>query len=387
MTSESRPIRVLYAINGLGTGGAERSLAELVMPLREHGVQIRIACLEHRSAGVEADLVGTTDVDFVGPGLLRAGRKLRSLMRATNPDVIHTTIFESDIVGRLASIGTGIPVVSSVVNTSYEVPAGPHPDASSAKLRLVRSIDGFTARHFVTRFHTLTRASAASAARSLGIPRERIDVIPRGRDTARLGRRTVERRMRVREELGLSGQQPILLSVGRREHQKGQIHAIEAMPEILSRHPEAVLVIAGRDGAASGRLSGTAVSAGVEQHVLFLGHREDVPDLMSAADALLFPSLYEGFGGTVIEAMALELPIIASDIPTLREVTSSAAILTPLASSAELADAVLRLLDDQQFADELRSAGMRRFQENFTLDAVAVQMARFYRTVVRGGGE
>lgn len=378
---------MLYAINGLGTGGAERSLAELVAPLRQNGVQIHIACLEHRSAGVEADLVRNTDVDFVGPGLLRAGRELRRLMRSTNPDVVHTTIFESDILGRLASIGTGIPVVSSVVNTSYEVPAGPHPDASAVKLRVVRSIDGFTARHFVSRFHTLTEASAASAARSLGIPAELIDVIPRGRDTTRLGRRTMERRTDVRTRLGLSNSQPMLLSVGRREHQKGQIHAIEAMPEILKHHPEAVLIVAGRDGAASSRLSDAVTSAGVEEHALFLGHRDDVPNLMSAADVLLFPSLYEGFGGTLIEAMALELPIIATDIPTLREVTSEAAILTPLASSSELAEAAIQLLDDPPLADEMRSAGMRRFQENFTLDAVADQMAGFYRTAAGGTQE
>lgn len=387
MTSESHPIRVLYAINSLGPGGAERSLAELVRPLRRRGVHIQIACLRHQSDGVEADLVGITQVNFVGPRLLRAWRELRRLIGGSTPDVIHTTIFESDIIGRLASIGTGIPVVTSVVNTSYEVPAGPHPDASSAKLRVVQSIDGFTARHFVTRFHTLTRASAASAARSLGIPRELIDVIPRGRDTGRLGRRTEERRRRVRAELGLSDGQPVLLSVGRREHQKGQIYAIEAMPEILKHHPEAVLIIAGRNGAASDRLSGATISAGVGRSVVFLGHREDVPDLMSAADALLFPSLYEGFGGTVIEAMALELPIIASDIPTLREVTSEAALLTPLASSSELAKAALRILDDPRLADELRSAGMHRFQEHFTLEAVADQMARFYRTVAGGAEE
>lgn len=342
---------------------------------------MRVVCLEQRSVGVEEEVAATTEVVFVGPGLARGGKGLRREIKRLEPDLIHTTLFESDVLGRLASIATGIPVVSSFVNTSYEVPHGSNPDVPPLKLWMVRAIDGFTARHLVKRFHALTEASADSATRSLGVSRHLIDVIPRGRNESRLGSSTPERRSRVRSELGLEDEQPVLLSVGRREHQKGQIHAIEAMASISQGRPESVLLVAGRDGAASQRLHGAVISAGVERNVRFLGHRGDVPDLMAAADLLVFPSLYEGFGGTVIEAMALELPVVASDIPTLREVTAGAAELVPVGSSQALAETALRLLDNPEMRERLKTAGRHRFETQYTIDAVADRMAEFYASV------
>jgi alpha-1,3-rhamnosyl/mannosyltransferase len=103
---------------------------------------------------------------------------------------------------------------------------------------------------------------------------------------------------------------------------------------------------------------------------------------MAASDVLLFPSLYEGFGGTVIEAMALGLPVVASDIPTLSEVTSDAAIMTEVGSSSELAGAVIELRDDPTLGARLSAAGRARFSSLYTIDAVADQMADFYRAVV-----
>jgi len=381
MTSDA-VLRVVYVINGLGTGGAERSLAELLGPLRQRDVDIRVVCLEHRAEGVEDEVVAGNDVSFVGPGLVRSWRAIRREIAAAKPHVVHTTIFESDVLGRLASIGTGVPVVSSIVNTSYDVPRGPHPDVPPAKLRVVRAIDGFTARHLVTRFHALTRASAAAGARALGVSPDLIEVIPRGRDVSRLGEPSPARRARIRSQLDLSGDRYVMLSVGRQEHQKGQVHAIEALATIVARHPDTVLLVAGRDGAATGRLRDRVRSQGVGGSVRWLGHRDDVPDLMAASDVLLFPSLYEGFGGTVIEAMALGLPVVASDIPTLSEVTSDAAIMTEVGSSSELAGAVIELRDDPTLGARLSAAGRARFSSLYTIDAVADQMADFYRAVV-----
>ena len=380
MTSDPT-LRVVYVINGLGTGGAERSLAELLGPLRERGIRIGVVCLERRKEGVEAQVVTGHEVSFVGPGLMRSWQGIRRAISAAKPHLIHTTIFESDVLGRLASIGTGVPVVSSIVNTSYDLPLGGHPDVPPAKLRVVRAIDGFTARHLVTRFHALTRASATAGARALGVSPDLIDVIPRGRDVSRLGEPSPARRARVRSQLDLPGDRYVMLSVGRQEHQKGQLHAIEALATIAARHPDALLLVAGREGAATGRLRDRVRNLGVNGSVRWLGHRDDLPDLMAASDVLLFPSLYEGFGGTVIEAMALGLPVVASDIPTLVEVTSDAAIMTEVGSASALADAVFELRDDPTLAARLSSAGRARFSSQYTIDAVADQMADFYRAV------
>ncbi len=276
-------------------------------------------------------------------------------------------------------------MVTSIVNTSYSREAArARRNVSGWKLEATRLIDAFSARHLNTGFHAITNAAKAEAVRSLGIEESRIEVIPRGRDTARLGAPSPERREQTRRSLGVGQEQPLLLSVGRREHQKGQVSAVEALAQLRSRLEDAILLIAGREGAASDELAQLVDELGLGQSVRFLGHRDDVPDLMAAADVLVFPSRYEGLGGTVIEAMALQLPVVASDIPVLREVAGDTALFAPVGSPDILAAQISAVLTDAGLAIQMRAAGKARFAAAFRIDAVAERMADFYRQIVSG---
>ena len=108
-------------INGLGTGGSERSLAEMLPRLRDGGVEPVIACLFRRAEGVHEALEAQGfDIRVLpGPRWTTRARALRRLVRATGPDLVHTAIFESDTLGRWAARRTSVPVLTSLVNTSY----------------------------------------------------------------------------------------------------------------------------------------------------------------------------------------------------------------------------------------------------------------------------
>jgi glycosyltransferase involved in cell wall biosynthesis len=123
---------------------------------------------------------------------------------------------------------------------------------------------------------------------------------------------------------------------------------------------------------------------GLEGRVRFLGHRNDVPDLLAAADLLALPSLNEGAAGVVIEAMALGVPVVASDLPSLREVTEdgTSGLLVPVASPDALARAIERLLDDQPLARVLGTRGREIFERRFTLDRSVKRMVGMYRSVL-----
>ena len=111
----------------------------------------------------------------------------------------------------------------------------------------------------------------------------------------------------------------------------------------------------------------------------FLGHRSDVGDLLAAADEFVFPSLYEGLGGAMLEAMARGLPIVASDIPALREVTDpDGARLVPRGSAAALAKAIDELLADPQEREAMSVKNLRRSRA-FDLDTITKRMTEFYR--------
>ena len=317
-----------------------------------------------------------------------AGRilELRRLRSQVQPDLVHTTIFEADVAGRIACAGSRVPVITSLVNTSYDPVRLTDPAITPWKLHAAQVIDGWTARHLTTHFHAITGAVRDASIRDLRIDPQRVTVVERGRDPRRLGEPGAERRARARRDLGVDDDELVLLTLGRQEFQKGQWVLIDAMPKILATRPNATLLLAGREGNASARLRTAVRAAGVEGSVRFVGHRDDVPELLAAADIFVFPSLYEGLGGALIEAMALGLPIAASDLPAIREVVDREnAVLIPAGSSPELADTVLALADDPGRRRAMGERSRAIFEERFTLERSARRMLELFERVAAQG--
>jgi glycosyltransferase involved in cell wall biosynthesis len=233
-----------------------------------------------------------------------------------------------------------------------------------------------------TRFHAVSSAVADVMATRLRVARRRIDVISRGRDPAVLGERTDERRRAARAALGASDADRVLLAVGRQEYQKGFDVLLRALASMRHRGGSTRLFIAGRDGAATPALLAAVDSLGVRDAVEFLGTRDDVPELLCAADVFVFPSRWEGMPGGVIEAMALEAPIVATDIAPVREVVDgTGALLVPVDDEAALERAITRALRNDTAT--ATAAGRARFLERFTIDGVSEEMLRFYRRATK----
>ena len=380
-------MRVLFVINGLGTGGAERSLAESLPILVNEGVEPIIVTLRRRSEGVE-EMVHSAGYDLRsmdGLGWAERIRNVRRLVHTERPDLVHTTIFEADVAGRIAAWCTGVPVLTTLVNTSYVRERLADPNVDRMKLAAVRHIDAWTSRHLTDHFHAITKAVRDEAAACLRIPLERFTVIERGRDPVRLGTRSRTRRHDARRRLGIGESAEVLLNVGRQEYQKGQRFLLKAVASLAGSRPRTVLLIAGRKGHASAELRELHEALDLGDRVRFLGHRDDVPELMAAADVFVFPSLYEGLGGAVIEAMALGLPVVASDLPALREVVEHgrSGLLVPPRSPQAIADAVAAVLDAPDRAQSMGARGRTIFEERFTLERSALRMVALYRSVAR----
>lgn len=380
-------MRVLFLINGLGTGGAERSLAEMLPVLRDEGVHTTVACLHRRDEGVQSQVQAAGfDVRFVrSTGWVGRLREVRRLLRRLRPDILHTTIFESDVVGRFAAVGRGCIVVSSLVNTSYDRQRRDDPNVSALKLAVARTVDGWSARHLADHHHAITGAVRDSSVRALGIDPGRVTVIPRGRDGRRLGVPSPERRLAAREALGVPTRAQVIVNVGRQEHQKGHVDLLAAMA-ILARRPDVLLLQAGRQGHASKQVSLMCADPLLRECTRLLGHRDDVPQILAAGDVFAFPSLYEGLGGAVIEAMALGLPIVATSVPALREVVEEGgnALLIPPGKPAHLAEALDQLLGDPGLLAAYGRRSRALFEERFTLERSVDGMLALYQGLLRG---
>lgn len=380
-------MRVLYVIDSLARSGAEQSLVAMAPPLRARGVSMKVAYLYERDGLREQlEAAGAQAMSLGDPGSLGAGVvALRRLIRTLGPDLVHTTLFDADLVGRIAARVTGVPVVSSLVNVHYGPEQLANPRLRSSRVRAAQVLDAVTARACV-RFHAITEHVADVMASRLRIRRGLIDVIPRGRDPELLGERTTARRMASRAALGVEADRPLLLAVARQEHQKGLDVLLEALPAVLATVPGAHLAIAGRDGGATPILRSAVRHLGLDEHVRFLGERPDVPDLLCAADVFVLPSRWEGLGGTLLEAMALGSPIVASDIPPVREIVAddrSATLVRP-GEAVSLSHALIATLKDPDRAATLAARARERFLDSFTVDGVAGRMHEFYDRALAG---
>jgi glycosyltransferase involved in cell wall biosynthesis len=384
MGQGNAPLEVLQLIDGLGFGGAERSFAELLPWYLRAGVRLRIVCMREYDT-VIADRIRALgcEIHVLHGGFWRQLVELRRLIRETKPALLHTTLYESDVLGRVAAAGTGVPVLTSLVNTTYESARLHDPNVRRLGLWITKAIDGWTARHLTDHFHAITEAVKESGVRSLGVDPDVVTVIGRGRSGERLGAPSPARRIEARRRLGIPADAEVVLNVARQDYQKGQKHLLEAAALLSASRPRFVLLIAGRKGHASNELAEIAERLSLGDRVRMLGNREDVPEILAAADVFAFPSLYEGLGGALIEAMALGLPIVASDLPALREVVEEGrnALLVPPATEKELAAALGELLDDAPRRAAFGARSSEIFHERFTIERSAQQMIALYRQV------
>lgn len=383
-------MKVLHVIDSLEPAGAEHSLVAMVPALRSLGIASAVV---HFGAGPGLGPVLETSGFVVervaGQGLREQLRGLGAVIDRLRPDLVHTSLFTADVVGRVAARQARLPVVSSLVTMQYSQDRRNAEMLPAWKVNAARVLDAGTAQ-LVTRFHAITEAAAEHARRRLHIRRIPIEVIPRGRSGEALGRRTQERRERVRRSLGWKDDQEIVIAVARQEPAKALDVLLEAAERLRSERQRMRVALIGRDGSASAQLANRTRDLDMSQLVEQLGPRNDVADLMVGADLLVLPSRREGLGGVLLEAMALELPIVASDLPPIAEVAphGAVALLTPPGDAAALARAIADTLNDAAGAQRRTASGRARFEERYTIESVAEQMAALYRRALdtSGGG-
>jgi glycosyltransferase involved in cell wall biosynthesis len=376
-------VHVLHVIDSMHGGGAETSLLEMAPALLGRGVKTSIVTLLPDDGALEdrLDTLGLSPVRLNYRDPLRRIFELRNVIRAENPDLVHTSLLFANTTGRLAARAPRIPVVTTLANEDYGPEHRSNSQYGSWSVRGVQAAEMLTAP-LTTCFHAVSADVATVMSGRLRIPADRIRVVYRGRDPDRLGAVTLARRVRARAALSIDAETPVVLSVARLDRQKGVDTTIEAFRHVVTRRPGAVLLVAGRPGNASSVVG--AKAAGCPE-IRLLGHRDDVPDLMCAADVLSFPSRWEGLGGTLIEAMALRLPIVASDIAPLAETIGD--VGWPMVrpdDGVALAEALLSALERDAVNEARRDAGQRRFRAYFTAEAAADGMAGLYRDVLRG---
>ena len=387
-----RELRVLHLIESLGAGGAERLLYTNLKHLDSTRFRSTVVTVfaqpDHWAGPIRGLGVPVFNLHCRGLRDLPAGvARLCRWLRANRPHVVHSHLWAANVIGRVAGRLSGVPVVSSVHNPDHEPEAwGDGADVSRWKRHLSLALDRWTARLGCERMVAVSDYVGRCAGRRLKFPPERIELLYNPIDVAALATPSARGREELLADCGLGADSLVLLNVGRVSPQKGLIHAVRAMPAILARHPSAHLVSAGptSDSAWLERLKAEAAALGVAGRVHFLGARRDVTDLLRACDLFVFPSLYEGLGIALVEAMAVGCACVATGTGPIPEVVTHGTDgwLVPPGDPGALAEAVCALLDDRVRREALGRAARASALARFQPQAAADKLAAVYESVV-----
>lgn len=307
-----------------------------------------------QAAGVPVRLIGKRHK----LGLLAFAR-LRALLRREQPRVLHAWMFTCNLFGRLAARGLPVATLASEVAAD--------PGKSALRLALDRLLAPATDAIYVN-----SRVVARFYHERCGIPLDKLVVIPNGV-------RPVEASPVPRTALGLRDDAFVVCAAGRLSPEKGFDRLIAALATPGLRGRKLELVIAG-EGPQRGALQRLSAACGLGDRVHLLGHREDLPGVLRAADAFVLSSLHEGMSNALMEAMALGLPCVATPVGGVEElvIDGESGLVVEASAPAPLAAALARLVDDPALGRRLGAAARDRMARLFTVQANVERFEALY---------
>jgi glycosyltransferase involved in cell wall biosynthesis len=218
-----------------------------------------------------------------------------------------------------------------------------------------------------------------------GYPAEDVAVIPNGIDYARFAQAGSQDHSSVRQSLGIAPDDRVILYLGRLMERKRVVDLVRALPLIQREVPNARLVVVGKRNPNAMRIEEVAREVGVECSVSLIDHipYRDVPSYYALADVYALPSAYEGFPFTVLEAMAVGTPVVASQIPGIDEqiVPGQTGLLHPVGDVDAIGQQILRILQDEALARRLSGAARRVVQQHYDWDVIGAQTERVLEQV------
>ena len=347
------PMRVLLTVNRLFRAGAETQLRNLAIGLREHGHAVTLLAVEDvvayrdelEAAGVEVEVLGAK----------RRRQKLRALpvlvRAARRADLVHCTGWDASLWGRLAAIAARRPTVVTehAGDRTLQVSKRGVPRARLIALHN-RLLDRATDATVVV------STAQRPVLEAEGVRPASIFLIPNGVPIGELRQRAAAAED-VRDALGVPAGAAMVLQVARFAAGKHQTTALRAVARLRERFGDVRLVFAG-DGETEAAVRREALARGA-WWATFLGSRDDVPALLAAADLAVLPSSAEGLPMSLIEAMALGTPVVATDVgdvPWLLE-TTGGGICVPAGDEGAFLAACARVLGDAGLRERFRRAG------------------------------
>jgi glycosyltransferase involved in cell wall biosynthesis len=361
-------VRVVQVMATGTNGGAQEHVFSLVNRMSRQRYNVKVVSLSHGSSVRRLQRAGIDVIVVDEPDDKLAVRSLAAELADFEPEILHNHMYRAEVVGTRAALllgehGCRRPAVISTVHSS--------------RIRCVE--DRETLRQLTPLMDRLIVVSQAikekieDEGRS-GVP---VSLIYNGVDLQRYNHQ--QPCCTLHEDYKIEPEAPIVGVVARLEAEKGHRTLLAAWPAVLEAVPNARLLIVG-EGSEEDSLKSQAEELGISERVVFTGRRDDVPAVTAALDVAVLPSYREAQGLSVLEAMALSRPVVASRVGGIPEMIDDgvSGLLVPPHDPPALAAALIRLLTDHPFADMLARAGHNLVHERFCIELMVRSIEDLY---------
>jgi glycosyltransferase involved in cell wall biosynthesis len=361
-------VRIVEVLATGTNGGAQEHLYSLLTRLNRARYDASVVALSSGSAVRKMQRDGIPVLVIDDPDDAVAVGALAVHLAEVRPDVVHNHMYRAELVGTRAAIALGAvgrrrPYVVSTVHSS----------------RVRSAEDREQLRRLTPKMDRLIAVSQAMVGKIRDEGRDTIpvDLIYNGVDLERYDHQ--EPCCTLHEEYGMEPGSQIVGVVARLEPEKGHPTLLEAWPLVLHAVPDAYLLVIG-EGSQREALEEQARALRIAHRVVFTGRRDDVPAVTAALDVAVLPSYREAQGLTILEALALSRPVVASNVGGIPEVIENGVtgLLVPPHDAPALAAAIVRLLTDHPYADTIAKAGHDMVHDRFCIELMVKAIETIY---------
>jgi glycosyltransferase involved in cell wall biosynthesis len=365
--------KILHLITDLGIGGAEMILIRTLPLLTnfEHVIcyfKIRDSVLVEKFEKIGIKVYPLRGKKFF---FFKAILDFQRVVKSEKPDILVTYLIYADFFGRIFGRLFGIrKIICSILSSLDE------------KKYLPWLILNTVTSPLVTYFTTISESLKELYSKKWLISPKKIINIYTGINIEDFNK-TVDISEK-KEELKIPPKNYVIGCIGKLREEKGQKYLLEAIPKVLKVFPSLTLILVG-GGNQRVPLEKLANDLGIKEKVLFLGDRQDVPEILKILDIFINPSFFEGMSIAILEAMASKCPIIASDIPPNREIVKNkkSGILVPAKDSRGLSEAIIGLLKNPDLRKKYGEETFSTAKTKFSIQEAIKNLDDFFQRVYR----
>jgi glycosyltransferase involved in cell wall biosynthesis len=372
-------INILHIYQNSKIGGVQQQLLSLLKAYNRERFNPIFCCLgPKQEMGKEIEGIG---IEFISLNKLRYNRfspgivlELHRLMKIKQIHVVRTHRYRSNLYGRLAAFSSGVPVIIASVHDNYRTDKRPN-----------RRIMNRILSKITDKIVAVSEDVKEDIIRYDRIDPSKLQVIPNGIDVERFN--PEKNTSNIRKEFPLEEDDIVIGFIGRIVPAKGLEYLLNALPYLKEEFKSIKLLIIG-EGSLVEKLKEKAKKNNIFDNILFTGVRRDIPEILASIDIFVMPSTAEGLPNSLLEAMAMGKPVVATEVGGIPELIKNgrSGLLVPPKNPEALATAIRDLISNDQLAAKMGQAARNFVMNNHSIVKIAQKWQTLYLSILREKG-